>query len=90
MEEGGYDETLLAIPHFASYGPRFRSTAPQELTESETEYVVNCVKHIFADHIVFQVPTTLNIYTNSKFDRARLFGLRTLSFSQMPKLKYYF
>ncbi|KAF8203991.1 coatomer subunit gamma [Pholiota molesta] len=27
---------------------------PAQLTESETEYQVNCVKHIFKEHIVFQ------------------------------------
>ena len=49
-------EQLVAIPQFATLGPLFRSSAkPVELTESETEYVVNCVKHVFNDHIVFQV-----------------------------------
>jgi len=47
---------LAGIPQFAKLGPLFRSSpTPIELTESETEYVVNCVKHIFNDHIVFQV-----------------------------------
>ena len=49
-------EQLAAIPQFATLGPLFRSSPkPVELTESETEYVVNCVKHVFNDHIVFQV-----------------------------------
>ena len=49
-------EQLAAFPQFATLGPLFRSSAkPVELTESETEYVVNCVKHVFNDHIVFQV-----------------------------------
>ncbi|KAK3805154.1 MAG: coatomer gamma subunit appendage platform subdomain-containing protein [Benniella sp.] len=40
---------------FASFEPLFKSTAkPVELTKSETEYVVTCVKHVFAHHIVFQ------------------------------------
>lgn len=51
-----YAEQLAAIPEFAKLGPLFKSSAkPLELTESETEYVVNCVKHVFNDHIVFQV-----------------------------------
>ena len=49
-------EQLAAIPEFASLGPLFKSSSkPLELTESETEYVVHCVKHVFANHIVFQV-----------------------------------
>ena len=34
-------EQLAAIPEFASLGPLFKSSSkPLELTESETEYVV--------------------------------------------------
>lgn len=51
-----YAEQLSAIPEFASLGPLFKSSVkPAELTESETEYVVNCVKHTFNKHAVFQV-----------------------------------
>ncbi|KAK2553926.1 Coatomer subunit gamma-2 [Acropora cervicornis] len=54
-----YAEQLAAIPQFATLGPLFRSSPkPVELTESETEYVVNCVKHVFNDHIVFQFDCT--------------------------------
>lgn len=31
------------------------SSSPTQLTESETEYQVTCVKHIFKEHVVFQV-----------------------------------
>ena len=49
-------EQLAAIPDFAVLGPLFKSSStPLQLTESETEYVVNCIKHTFKDHIVFQV-----------------------------------
>lgn len=50
-----YIEKLSAIPQFASFGPLFKSSAPAELTESETEYVVRCVKHTYAQHMVLQV-----------------------------------
>lgn len=50
-----YFEKLNAIPQFASYGPLFKSSTPVELTESETEYVVRCVKHTYAHHMVLQV-----------------------------------
>ena len=45
---------LYAIPELASLGRAFRSCAPVMLTESETEYVVQCTKHIFASHVVLQ------------------------------------
>ena len=49
-----YTEQLAAIPELKDYGPISRSSAVVELTESETEYVVSVVKHIFKDHIVLQ------------------------------------
>ena len=45
---------VYAIPELASLGRVFRSSATVPLTESETEYVVTCVKHIFESHIVLQ------------------------------------
>ena len=45
---------VYAIPELASLGRAFRSSAPVMLTESETEYVVQCTKHIFQNHIVLQ------------------------------------
>lgn len=57
-----YVEQLKAVPDFKDYGDVLKSsTKPVELTESETEYVVNCVKHIFAEHIVFQFNITNTI-----------------------------
>lgn len=51
-----YAQQLAKVPEFATYGEVFKSSAnPVELTESEMEYVVRCIKHIFAEHIVFQV-----------------------------------
>ncbi|SGY80461.1 BQ5605_C008g05393 [Microbotryum silenes-dioicae] len=50
-----YASQLAEIPELTGYGPVLRSTAkPLELTERETEYVVTCVKHLFAEHVVFQ------------------------------------
>lgn len=50
-----YAKQLAEVPELASYGSVLKSSAkPVELTESETEYVVTCVKHIFVEHIVFQ------------------------------------
>jgi coatomer subunit gamma len=51
-----YAQQLADVPEFASYGPLIHSTTkPTHLTESETEYQVTCVKHLFKKHIVFQV-----------------------------------
>ena len=49
-----YSEKLSNIPEIKAYGTVSRSSAVVELTESETEYVVSVVKHIFKDHIVLQ------------------------------------
>jgi len=55
---GGYSEALMQIAEFARLGTLFKSSKPLELTESETEYVVNCVKHVFPNNIVFQFNCT--------------------------------
>jgi coatomer protein complex subunit gamma len=55
-KQSAYAQQLADVPEFASYGPILNSSAvPAQLTESETEYQVNCVKHIFKEHVVFQV-----------------------------------
>lgn len=56
--ESSYADDLYKIPEFASLGPLFRSTRPTELTETELEYVVNCVRHVFDEHVVFQFNVT--------------------------------
>lgn len=43
-------EELKGIP-----GILFKSSESVELTESETEYVIKCVKHSFNNHLVLQV-----------------------------------
>lgn len=58
--QSAYAQQLAAVPDFADYGPVLNSSnKPAPLTESETEYVVTCVKHLFKEHVVFQVrPST--------------------------------
>lgn len=54
--QSAYAAQLAAVPELASYGTVFNSSAkPVPLTESETEYLVTCVKHLFKEHVVFQV-----------------------------------
>ena len=49
-----YTEIFARIPELQAYGPVLKSSPPVELTESETEYVVTVIKHIFKDHLVMQ------------------------------------
>jgi coatomer subunit gamma-2, putative len=51
-----YYQQILSIPELLNLhlGQTIKSSLPIELTESETEYVVKCVKHIFKRHIVLQ------------------------------------
>lgn len=49
-----YAEQLMQIPELKAYGTLLKSSGPVELTESETEYVVTAVKHIFKEHVVLQ------------------------------------
>ncbi|PON84890.1 Coatomer gamma subunit [Trema orientale] len=56
-----YDKLLSSIPEFSNFGRLFKSSPPVELTEAETEYAVNVVKHIFDSHVVFQYNCTNTI-----------------------------
>ena len=55
-----YSERLLSIPEIANLplGPLLRSSSPVELTESVTEYVVQCIKHIYKKHVILQFDVT--------------------------------
>ena len=58
---------VYAIPELAHLGRAFRSSLPVALTESETEYVVQCIKHIFKEHIVLQF-TVQNTLEDQRLD----------------------
>ncbi|KAK1276354.1 Coatomer subunit gamma [Acorus gramineus] len=58
-----YEQLLSSISEFSSFGKLFKSSAPVELTEAETEYEVNVVKHIHDGHVVFQYNCTNTIPT---------------------------
>ncbi|ERF76200.1 hypothetical protein EPUS_07400 [Endocarpon pusillum Z07020] len=49
-----YQEAFERIPELRAYGPVLKSSSVVELTESETEYVVTAIKHIFKQHLVLQ------------------------------------
>ncbi|KAG5044690.1 hypothetical protein JHK86_014096 [Glycine max] len=56
-----YERMLSTISECANFGKLFKSSAPVELTEAETEYAVNVIKHIFDRHVVFQYNCTNTI-----------------------------
>ncbi|XP_064487269.1 coatomer subunit gamma-2-like isoform X2 [Ornithodoros turicata] len=55
-----FAEQLAKVPQLAALnlGPLFKSSQPVSLTESETEYVVKCIKHVFNNHVVLQFDCT--------------------------------
>ncbi|EFJ08461.1 hypothetical protein SELMODRAFT_185391 [Selaginella moellendorffii] len=53
-----HEKRLSSIPGFSGFGKLLTSSQPTELTEPETEYSVNAVKHIYAEHVVFEFNCT--------------------------------
>ena len=49
-----HSQQLMQIPELKAHGNVLNSSAPVELTESETEYVVSVIKHIYKGHLVLQ------------------------------------
>lgn len=49
-----HSQELMQVPELKAHGAVLRSSSVIELTESETEYIVTAIKHIFKDHIVLQ------------------------------------
>ncbi|KAK9449591.1 adaptin N terminal region-domain-containing protein [Limtongia smithiae] len=49
-----YAAALAQIPEFKAFGAVLISSSPVPLTESETEYVITGVKHVFKEHLVLQ------------------------------------
>lgn len=79
-------EQLAAIPEFQGLGPLFKSSEPVQLTEAETEYVVRCIKHTFARHMVFQFDCT-NTLNDQLLQRVSLMvHLRLFQESSSPIL----
>lgn len=45
---------LAQVERFKQFGPLFKSSEPQMMTEKELEYLVKCTKHVFAKYVVLQ------------------------------------
>lgn len=69
--EENYAEKLSAIPGVTELGPLFRSSEAVELTESETEYFVRCIKHCFTNHVVLQFDC-LNTLSDQLLENVRV------------------
>ena len=54
-QQSNYAKIMAEIPQLAELGQLFKSSAIVSLTESEEEYQINCIKHVFPQHFVFQV-----------------------------------
>lgn len=54
-------QVLQQIPELKALGKVLHSSQPVELTESETEYPVTVIKHIFGDHLVLQYEIKNNV-----------------------------
>jgi coatomer protein complex subunit gamma len=55
--EESYMEKLLQVPELAAIigdSILFKSSPVLELTESETEYYIKCIKHFFSDYVILQ------------------------------------
>jgi len=87
-------EKLAGIPpiHNLNLGPLFRSSQPTELTESETEYTVAVIKHVFPAHVVLQFDCT-NTLADQLLEQVRVElevpeGWEILAEVAAPRLEY--
>ena len=62
---------VYAVPEFSKLGRAFRSCPSVALTETEMEYVVSCVKHIFEEHVVLQF-SVLNTLDDQRLHNVRV------------------
>lgn len=90
--EESYAEKLSAIPGIVQLGPLFRTSEVVELTESETEYVVRCIKHCYTNHVILQFDC-LNTLSDQLLENVRIQldpseGYVVLKEIPCPKLPY--
>lgn len=64
-------ERLSKIPGIQRLGPLHKSSPVVQLTENETEYTVQCVKHCFGNHMVFQFDC-LNTMSDQLLENVRI------------------
>lgn len=85
-------ERLSQIPGIQQLGPLHKSSTSVQLTENETEYTVECVKHCFSNHMVFQFDcvNTLNeqLLENVRVELTAPDGFITRAVIPCAKLPY--
>ncbi|KAI8763960.1 coatomer subunit gamma-2 [Biomphalaria glabrata] len=87
-----YQEQLAQVPELANLGALFKSSSPVEVTESETEYYVQCIKHTFNNYIVFQFDCT-NTLNDQQLERVTVEmepaeGFEVIKYIPCPLLTY--
>lgn len=45
---------VMKVPDFASLGRPFKSCAPKDLTEAETEYTAKAIVHLYTGHVILE------------------------------------
>jgi len=85
-------ERLSNIPGIQRLGTLHKSSASVQLTENETEYTVQCIKHTFANHMVFQFDC-VNTLQDQLLENVRVElnlpeGYRLRAVIPCPKLPY--
>lgn len=85
---------VMKIPEFAALGRPFKSCAPQDLTEAETEYTAKVIVHLHLEHVIleFICVNTLNdqLLENVfiQVDGSAASGLGGMRIVPAPKLAY--
>lgn len=90
--EESYAQKLSELLGGTPLGPLFRSSEIVELTESETEYVVRCIKHCYSGHLVLQFDC-LNTLSDQLLEGVRVQvdpsdGYEVVKEIACPKLPY--
>lgn len=62
---------ITSLPGIIELGPLFKTSEVVELTESETEYFVRCLKHCFSRHVVLQFDC-LNTLSDQLLEQVRI------------------
>jgi len=93
-QEVSFADEVAKIPELSRIplGGLFKSCEKQQLTESETEYVVSCTKHVFTNHLLlqFRVENTLpdQLLENVRVQLDIPEGFQQIASVAIPKLPY--
>lgn len=94
IKEVSFLDEVANIPELSrlNLGGLFKTCAKLPLTESETEYVVSCTKHVFSNHLImqFHVQNTLpdQLLENVKVQIDVPDGFSQVAVVAIPKLPY--